>query len=200
MLLSRQSHSGRFHSSPYWCCTWSQSRVEHVERSSPSTWTQVRNVGQDRDVPLMHLPLSATRRKQLQEYFTAPLPAAMCVAACVRQLMRLKASLFWPVVNTQTLNGSSHVTEDCFDLTVGWEIFLKLMMIWSWQWHENHLWTKMVSGCQDWMCCNVFSMYSYNFKTSLRGSDSKKMFLLNIMDSKLHWIVYLLAGKFLRES
>lgn len=59
-----------------------------------STCTQVMITGQDDDVPHRHLPLSAVLCKQLQVYYTALLPAAMCVACCVRQLMRHKVSLF----------------------------------------------------------------------------------------------------------
>lgn len=50
-------------------------------------------MGQDDDVPREYLPLSVMLRKQLQVY-TGMLPAAMCVACCVRQLMRHKVRLF----------------------------------------------------------------------------------------------------------
>lgn len=51
-------------------------------------------MGQDDDVPREHLPLSVMLCKQLQVYYTGLLPAAMCVACSVRQLMRHKVSLF----------------------------------------------------------------------------------------------------------
>lgn len=51
-------------------------------------------MGQDDDVPPEYLPLSVMLRKQLQAYYTGLLPAAMCVACCVRQLMRHKVRLF----------------------------------------------------------------------------------------------------------
>lgn len=68
--------------------------LEHVDRGLTSTCTQVRILGQDDDVPLEHLPLPVMLCKQLQVYYTGLLPAAMCVACCVRQLMRHKVNLF----------------------------------------------------------------------------------------------------------
>lgn len=95
----------------------------------------------------------------------------MCVACCVRQLMRLKVSLFCTDINTQTLNGSSQITKDCFDLAVrarGLESLAeidddtKLTMTWG------SLFGNMFLKCQRRMCCNMFSTQNWWYQQSLR--------------------------------
>lgn len=63
--------------------------------SSTSTSAEVAITGQDGDVPREHLPPLLLCYANSSECVTlGPLPAAMCVARCVRQLMRQKVSLF----------------------------------------------------------------------------------------------------------
>lgn len=66
--------------------------------SSTFTHAEVAITGQDGDVPREHLPPLLLCYANSSECITlGPLPAAMCVARCVRQLMRHKVSLFMPL-------------------------------------------------------------------------------------------------------
>lgn len=86
---------------PRQCCSWLRSSLEKkVGRrcSSTSTRAEVAITGQDGDVPREHLPPLLLCYANSSECITlGPLPAAMCVARCVRQLMRHKVSLFMPL-------------------------------------------------------------------------------------------------------